>query len=404
MAKSAFEGVKVLEYAQFVSGPYCAKLFADLGAEVIKIEEPGSGDKARTRGPYPGDAPHAERSALFLYLNTNKKGITLDPKNEDGKKIFLDLVRWADILIEDNSPKVMEELGLTYETLKEINPKLILTSITPFGQTGLYRDYKAHPLNVIHGAGGGYLTPGDSPNLEREPLKSGGYLDEGAVGLSAAFAAGCALFSRWFTGSGQHVDVSKQEVVMNLDRVEIDGYPNQGIIASRSPKTSGKIALGVNACKDGYIMAFAMDDRQWEGMLTLMGNPEWSKDEKFKDPMTRAQNSADMMGHMSEWLMQHDRNEIYHKAQPLLWPVAPIYSIEEVVNWPQAQARDFFVEIDHPEAGKLVYPSAPYKFSETPCSWEQPAPLLGQHNEEVYRGMLGLSEHELSKLKKAGVI
>ncbi|MCK4242122.1 MAG: CoA transferase, partial [Dehalococcoidia bacterium] len=159
MAEKALAGVKVLEFASFVSGPYCVKLLADLGAEVAKIEKPGVGDEARRRGPFPNDIPHPERSGLFLYLNTNKLGITLDVNSQTGKRIFKQLVEWADILVEDNPPKVMEELGFDYETLKTINPQLVMTSLTPFGQSGPYRDYKAYGLNISHGSGSGYLTP-----------------------------------------------------------------------------------------------------------------------------------------------------------------------------------------------------------------------------------------------------
>ncbi len=243
-------------------------------AEVIKIERPGAGDEARRRGPFMGDIPYPERSGLFLYLNTNKKGITLDVKIPTGKGIFRGLVEWADILVEDNSPKEMKELGLDYETLKGINPQLIVTSITPFGQTGPYSEYKAYNLNLSHGAGGGYLTPGFSPNLGREPLKARGLMDDFFCGLSAAVATLGALYARWAIGVGQHVDVSKQEALINIDRGELLQYPYYRMIPTRAGAFGGSSS---RRCKDGYVELMAVEDRQWQAFVELLGNPEWTR-------------------------------------------------------------------------------------------------------------------------------
>ena len=150
--RGALKGVRVLEWAHFVAAPYCAKLFADNGAEVVKVEEPDTGDVSRRHGPFPDNIPHPERSALFLYLNTNKRGITLNLHTATGREVFKKLIKDVDIFIEDNPPKLMEELGLDYESLKKVNPQLVMTSITPFGQTGPYRDYKCYYLNTFHGS------------------------------------------------------------------------------------------------------------------------------------------------------------------------------------------------------------------------------------------------------------
>ncbi|MBN1613068.1 MAG: CoA transferase, partial [Deltaproteobacteria bacterium] len=188
MAEKALKGVKVLEFAGFVTGPYCTKLLADLGAGVIKIERPGLGDPARNRGPFPDDQPHPERSGLFLYLNTNKSGVTLDTGSPTGRRLFLEMIRRADILVEDHPPGAMETMGLGYDELEEVNPGLIMTSITPFGQTGPYRDYRAYGLNVAHASGSGYLTPVSPPEGDLGPVKAGGFFDEYCNGLSAAAA------------------------------------------------------------------------------------------------------------------------------------------------------------------------------------------------------------------------
>jgi len=174
----ALDGVKVLEYCSLVSGPYCTKTMADLGAEVIKIEPPVDGDPARRMPPFPEDKPHPEKSGLFYYLNTNKQGITLDLEKPEGKKIFLELAKRADILVEDQSPGDMERMGLGYDDLRAINKGLIVMSITPYGLTGPYRDYKGRALNISHASGQAYLLPLLSPHADRPPVKAGGHTSD----------------------------------------------------------------------------------------------------------------------------------------------------------------------------------------------------------------------------------
>jgi len=403
MRDRALGGLKVLEYAQLVTGPYCTKLLGDLGAEVIKIEEPGIGDEARRRGPFLNDTPHPERSGLFLYVNTNKLGITLRVGTATGKKIFRELVKEADILVEDKPPGVMKELGLDYESLRGINPRLVMTSITPFGQTGPYKDYKAYHLNVVHASGGGYLHPIESPNLEREPIKGGGLLDEYSSGVTAAVGTLGALYVQRMTGEGQHVDVSKQEAVASLDRVVLGQYPNEGIVPQRVPIRPSPNAI--LPCQDGYVLAGGiLQDDQWEATKRLMGNPEWAEDEKFSDESSRIEHMPEISLHLREWVLPQYKEEFYHQGQAGGSPVAIVRTAEEVVNSKQFKARRFFVEIDHPEAGRLEYPSVPYSFSETPYRVIRPAPLLGQHNEEIYCQRLGYSQQELVRIREAGII
>jgi len=402
MAEKALEGIRVLEYASFVSGPYCSKLLADLGAQVIKIEEPGIGDEARRRGPYLEDIPHPEGSGLFLYLNTNKLSVTLDPGTPTGKKIFLELVKWADILIEDRSPRETEEAGLTYERLKGINPKLVMTSITPFGQTGPYRDYKAYNLNAAHGGGGGYPTPGGSPNAEREPLQGGGFFDGYIVGLSAALATMIAYYQSMMTGLGQHVDVSKQEALMATSKVDVTSYPNMGTMVTRvSGKASGRQPP---RCQDGYVQVAAFLDWHWGRFKEFTGNPDWVEDAKFATLEGRGEYGDELYEHMEEWASGHTKEEIYHGIQRTGVPAAMICSAAEVMNSPQYKAREFFVDIEHPEVGKVTYPRGLCIFSETPWALERPAPLLGQHNEEVYAKLLGFTREDLVMMRQAGTI
>ena len=400
MNQAALAGVKVMEYCQMVCGPYCAKLLADLGAEVIKVEKPVTGDQARSRGPFLHDIPHPERSGLFLYLNTNKYGVTLDPASSAGKVIFLELVKCADVLIEDTTPGTMEHLGLGYDSLKEVNPSLLMTSITPFGQMGPYRNYKAHHLNIYHASGQASFSFTQKYGGDTTPVKGGGYVGDYDAGLSGAVATLAALYKRGPGGTGQHIDVSRQEALISLDRVDISASANDPDATARRRGMLG----GLMPCKDGYVMVVAPQQHQWEALVELLGNPEWAHSEKCKDEWTRSENAAELQPLIEEWMLQHDKDEIYHRGQSFGCPVSPVNSAADVYNSPQVKHREFFAEIEHPEAGKLSYPTAPYRLSETPWRANRAAPLLGEHNDSVYRGYLGRSEEELVGLKERGVI
>jgi CoA:oxalate CoA-transferase len=404
VSAKALAGIRVLEYCQMVAGPYCTKLLADLGAEVIKIEKPGVGDESRKRAPFLNDIPHPERSGLFLYLNTNKLGITLNIENSAGKKVFTELAKESDVLVEDTPPGMMRKLGLDYKVLREINPKLIMSSITPFGQTGPYSDYKAYHLNTFHSGGEGYLTPAwmGTGYLHRPPLNQGKYVGEYESGISAAVATLGALYRQRLSGLGQSIDVSKQQALIALNPRELACYPNDGWLVSRATRTLR--FGGIIPCKDGYVELDLYEEHEWQALVTLMGSPEWTKDERFKDRLSRAKHGIELNQLIEEWMKHHTKEEIHHKGQALGCPVAPYSTTKEVVNSGQMKARGFFVDIDHPEAGKFRYPSAPYKFSKTPWRADHPAPLLGQHNEEVYCQRLGYSKQELIQLRNAGII
>jgi len=311
-------------------------------------------------------------------------------------------VKWADILVEDKPPKVMEELGLTYHSLKLVNPKLIMTSITPFGQTGPYRDYKAYCLNISHGAGAGYLTPVDSSEAELGPIKGGGFFDDYCNGLSAAAATLVALYSREMTGEGQHIDVSEQEASIAYDRVEIGMFASDGFINTRVQTPKGTALL---PCRDGYVLIAMGEDRHWKALVKVMGNPEWTGDERLKDREGRVKHSQEMNSLIAEWTKPFCKEEIYHKLASAGIPAGVVRSQSDLIEHDeQLKARGFFVEIEHPEAGKLIYPSAPYWLSETPWRLERSAPTIGQHNEEVYTWLLGYTKEELVMLREARVI
>ncbi len=399
MTEGALQGITVLEYAEMVSGPYCAKLMADLGAEVIKIEQPPAGDPARRRGPFPTEVPHPEKSGLFLYVNTNKLSVTLDLRTPTGREVFERLAAEADIFIEDWPPGAMAELGLDYDRLSALNPRLIVTSITPYGQTGPYRDYTSHHLNLYHAAGHSsffYVAP-EMRGIP--PVVAGGHIGDYDGGLSAAVATLAALLARQATGEGQHIDVSKFDTLVGLERVEVARWANDP-----NPRPYPGMVGGLMSCRDGQVVVTAVQDHQWRALMELMGNPAWAEEEMCSDEVSRAQNRDKIQPLLEEWMLQHDKEEIYQRGQALNVPIGPVRTAAEIAEWPQARERGFFTELEHPRAGQLEYPTAGYKLSETPWRGERPAPLLGQHNEDIYCDRLGYSREDLAKMAAAGII
>jgi crotonobetainyl-CoA:carnitine CoA-transferase CaiB-like acyl-CoA transferase len=397
MTTGALSGLSVLELGSMVAAPYCAKLLADLGADVVKVEAPGVGDPARRRGPFPDDVPHPERSGLFLYLNTSKRGVTLDLGSETGRRIFRDLARDVDVLIEDRAPGELERIGLGYSRVSELNSRLVASSITPFGQTGPYRGYRSHHLNLYHASG--HSSPFHVPGAAggRPPPKAGGCLGDYDAGLTAAIGTIAAVIGRAASGRGQHVDLSKQEAMMCMERVDIGRLTND---PDPQPR---RMVGGLTRAKDGYFIVTPLEKHQWESLIRAMGEPEWSKADWCKDEMGRLEHRDEAREHIEQWAADLTRDEIYHLCQAEGTPVGPVRDVAEVRAWEQAKAREFFVELEHPVAGSQVYPTAPYRFSKTPWAGSS-APLLGEHNEEVYCDGLGYSRQELARLAAAGVI
>lgn len=397
MTEGALAGLSVLEVGSLVAAPYCGKMLADLGADVVKVEPPGKGDPARRRGPFPDDCPHPERSALFLYLNTTKRSITLDLTGKAGGRIFRELVAGADVLIEDTRPGTLESLGLGYADLSRTHPALVMTSITPFGQTGPNRDYRAHPLNVYHvGGQSGAFLPEDGE--VRPPAQAGGYLGEYDGGLVAAVGTLAAVIDRRRTGRGRYIDVSKQEAMVGLERVDVARLANDPTPIPWRPPTGGMAET-----KDGYLLLTPLENHQWQGLMRAMGDPEWSKAECFQTEVGRMQHAEEAARHVQAWAAGLTRDEIYHRTQAEGSPSAPVRNVAEVRAWDQARARGFFVELDHPDAGKRVYPTAAYKFSKTPWAGRR-APRLGEHNAEIYCDRLGYSRQDLVRLAASEVI
>lgn len=402
MGFKALEGVRVLEYCQGISGPYCTKLMADLGAEVIHLEFPGRGDDTRRLPPFPGDVPNEEKSGLFLFLNTNKLGITLDPQLPAGKEVFRRLASTADVLVEDWAAGHMETMGLGYEDLQQLNPGLVMASITPFGRSGPYKGYKAYGLNISHASGQGYMLPLLSPHLERPPVRIGGNCTDYDSGQTTAVAILAALYAKRITGKGQFIEVSQQEAVLSLQRIENVVFADSGEILTRKGPEGERTVTQMFQCKDGYVVSVTPLDHQKKALAKL---PEGAGAAPPSGEDTEGTGGFEaLLERLDLWMRQHTVKEVCTKGQSLSVPISPVSSPEDVAISEQLNSRGFFAEVEHPVAGKLKVPARPCHFSKTPFALERAAPLLGEHNEIIYRQRLGYDRQELRALQGTGVI
>lgn len=403
MGFKALGGVRVLEYCHGISGPHCTKLMADLGAEVVHIEVPGRGDDTRRLPPFPGDAPHEEKSGLFLFLNTNKLGITLNPRLPAGNEIFRRLTSTVDVLVEDWAPGHLEEMGLGYEDLRRLNPGLVMASITPFGRSGPYKGYKAYALNISHGSGQGYMLPLLSPHLERPPVKIGGSCTDYDSGQTTAVAILAALYSRAITGKGQFIEVSQQEAVLSLQRIENVVFANSGEVLSRKGPEGERTITQMFECKDGHVVSVTPLEHQKKALAKLP-EADGPAQPAGEDSTGSSQNSEVLRERLAAWMRQHTTEEVCTRGQSLGVPISPISSPKDVATSKQMNCRGFFAEVEHPVAGKLKMPARPCHFSRTPFELERAAPLLGEHNEIIYCERLGYDKQELQALQETGVI
>ncbi len=403
MVGGALAHIKVLDFTTHVAGPYCTKLLADYGADVIKVERPGVGDSARGMGPFPGDIPHLEKSGLFLHLNTNKRSITLDLKSSAGKKIAMGLSKDADLIVENFRPGVMDRLGLGLEALQAPNPKLVMTSISNFGQSGPYRDYKSSDL-LVYGMGGEMNSTGLD---DREPIKLGANIVLYQAGSVAAVGSAGALFLSQDDGTGQLVDVSIMETqVGSIDRrmSALIAYQYTGENSVRAPLGASGYPIGVYPCKDGYLevtggLIYFPRVVQMLGDPPELLHPRWYQPESQTDPELKGEFEA----HFLSWALQHGKREAWRIAQESGVLSGPLNTMEDLSNDKHFNARGAFTQVDHPATGSLKYPGRPFVMSESPWDVRRPAPLLGQHNQEILEG-LGYGSSDVARLRTQGVI
>ncbi|MDP2919192.1 MAG: CoA transferase [Dehalococcoidia bacterium] len=397
--EKVLSGVKVLDLTHYIAGPYCTKMLADYGAEVIKIEKPGEGDGGRKLPPFFEDDPHPEKSGFFLYLNTNKKGITLNLKSEAGKKIFKDLLLQSDILVENFSPRVMPSLGLDYGTLEKINPHLVMASISNFGQTGPYRDFKA--TEIVEDALGGWSTI--IGHADREPLKPGGSQAQFVAGLFGAIGSITGYYGALACGAGQHIDLSIMDAVLYIQMFPTSSYSYDKVIRKRFGNRTAPFPSGILPCRDGYIGAITVTAQKWPVLCEWMGMPELCEDPRFKTPADRALNIDELDATMISWLIEHDQEELFREGQRRRLPFGIPASAKQLLESPHLNTRGYFVEVDHPLTGKVRYPGAQVRFGGMPYELKR-APLLGEHNEEIFCQKLGFNKADLVRMREQGII
>lgn len=399
MSERALEGVKVLDLTHYVAGPYCAKLLADFGADVVKVERP-CGDPARRLPPFFHDEPGLEKSLLFLYLNTNKRGVTLNLRSRRGRQALKDLARGTDVLVENFSPRVMPSLGLDYRVLRDVNPSLVMVSISNFGQTGPYRDYQA--ADIVEYALGGLMYIFGS--YDRGPLKHALSQAQFKAGTNAASAALMALYHQRLTGEGQHVDVSIQESVASGLRDVVSNYTYTGAVRRRQPNHSGDLTR-LRETSDGYILPNPglSTGFDWNKVVEFLGNPELD-DERFSTPSARLANAEALGEILDRYFRSAKKLEMFHAAHQRRFIYGLVQSPEEVHADLQLQHRGYFVDVDHPEMGTVRFPGAPFLMSRTPWEARRAAPTLGQHNREVYGQRLGYSDSDLASLRSMEVM
>ena len=372
------EGVKVIDLSRYFSGPYCTKLFATLGAEVIKIESPSNGDPIRRYGPFASEAATIDSGAWFLYLNTSKQSVTLDIKSDQGREILKDLIKSADILVENFSPNTIDGLGLSYDELHELNPQLVVTSISNYGQTGPYKDWKGTELNLY--ATGGLMNITGEP--EDTPLKEGAPLAQLGTGQNAFVASMTALMYAEETGLGQHIDIAIAEYATNVLENALMQYSYSGQEYSRvGNRGYGRAAWGIYPCKDGFVGVIAGPEHRWSAMAELMDEPRLAE-KKYTERSGRQIYAEEIEALMEPWLMSHNKQEIFEKAQELGLAFAFVATPEDILNWEHLDNRGYLPEISHPEAGSYKYAGAAFQAVGIEAEWQR-APVLGEHNDEV---------------------
>jgi benzylsuccinate CoA-transferase BbsE subunit len=414
----ALEPYRVLDVTQPI-GWTCGKLLADLGADVVKIEPPG-GDLDRRVGPFYRDDPHPERCLPWFAAHTNKRGITLNVDSADGQVLWLALARHADFVIESFPPGFMDQRGIGFRQVSAWNPRLIWTSITPFGQSGPYAHYRASDL-VGMAMGGLMSVCGDA---DRPPVRMGPSQAYLQAGLQAAVATLLAHHHRVRSGEGQHIDVSMQHAVSwtiiptrqywDLDRLIVER-------GGTSRAFGDQLRRIIFPCQDGHVAVMGvMNRREWgpmvewlagEGMAEDLTAASWAilAEHAGSDPLTQAAVTDEELAHvysvLGRFFLKHRKAELAEEAQRRRIILFPVHTARDLLEHPQLIARSFFQPLEHPELREtLCYPGAPYRLSKTPWQLRRRAPLIGEHNEAIYGGELGLSRAELAVLMAAGVI
>ena len=389
--EKALSNITVLDLTRVLAGPYCTMMLADYGANVIKIEMPGKGDDTRAMGPKKNDY-----SMYYAYVNRGKKGITLNLKSEEGKKLFLEMVKKADVVVENYRPGVMDRLGLGYEELRKINPAIIYASVSGFGHYGPYHERAGY--DIVGQAISGLMSTTGWP--DSAPTRTGTAIADVMGGISCCVGILAAYINRLKTGEGEKVDVALVDsMVSSLEIINII-YLATGKIPQRiGNRYEALYPYDSFQAKDGMLVIGAGNDKLYGLLCDLMGKPELKTDPRFTSNNDRVLHHADLKPIIEDWLKDWTIDDAVQAMLDKGIPAAPINTIDRVVKDPHiAGAREMFVEVDHPKAGRMKLTGNQIKLTNHKIDTFTPAPLLGQHSKEVFMEKLGLTEEEAEAL------
>ncbi|HXP98205.1 MAG TPA: CoA transferase [Telmatospirillum sp.] len=394
--RGALAGLRIIDLTRVLAGPFCTMMLADMGADVIKVEEPGKGDDSRHFAPFRNG-----ESAYYMNLNRNKKGVTLNLKGK-GRDIFLELIKTADVVVENYRPGTMDKLGLGYETLKAINPRLVYGAVSGFGDTGPYRLRPGY--DIIGQAMGGLMSTTGWPG--GEPTRSGTAMGDVLAGLSVTIGILAALRHRDQTGEGQKVDVALVDSVVASLEIITQIYLTDGRLPDRiGNRYESCYPYDSFRANDGSMVIGAANDKLWHLVCQVIGRQDLVDDARFDTNAKRVQRHAEIKPLVEDWTSRHSVDEVVELMLAAGVPSAPINTIDRLVKDPHiAKARQMFVDIDHPKAGPLTLTGAHIKLTATPPSIRTPSPELGQHNHEIYGEILGMSVADIDQLQRDGVL
>jgi CoA:oxalate CoA-transferase len=393
----ALEGIKILDLTQVYSGPFCTMLLKDMGAEIIKIERPGSGDLTRS------DVPHTEgmEGGAYITLNRGKKSVTLNLASEKGRNICKELVKKVDVLVENYSPGTMDKLGLSSKELCKLNPSLVFASISAYGQTGPLRDYPG--FDPVAQAMGGLTAVTGFPD---NPTRCGVSIADFSAGMFTAYAIVNALFHRQKTGEGQTIDISMQESIWQLTSIEFAPYYFlNGVTPPRlGNRHSAMIPCNLYPTKDGRLFIMAGVLRQLHSLYTVMGRTDLIKSPLGGNQNERYKFRDEIDEIITSWTKTKTTAEIMELLRKADVPHSKFPTFEEVCNDPQLKSRNAIIEVEQDISGKVKVPGSPFKMSRTPGRIDYPAPFLSQHTNDVLSEMLGYNQDELTKLSDEGIL
>ena len=399
MSDGALASLRVLDISQDIAGPYCGRLFAGMGAEVIKVEPPEEGDASRKSGPFPDGRADLNNGGRFLYLNANKKSVTLNLEADEGRAVLRQLAGRAEVLIESFAPGVMDGMGLGMDALRDVNPLLVVTSVTYFGPDGPYSGYRGEEIVTYALSGAMYI----SGEPDREPLKSGVPITQFVAGQTAFVATMGALFHAQATGSGQRVEVSVHRAMADLMENHFVGSNLVGRNMVRTGNRHMNHPWGPYPCKDGYVAVICGPPANWpvvaEFIDPRLGDPRFATVADRVKPENR--DAIDAI--LRPWLMERTKEEICRLGQEHGLAFGYVATPEDVLNSAQLEFRGYFEELEHPGAGRFTSPGGPFQMLDTP--WKNArAPLLGEHNAEVLGGLLGFNQDDMARMASEGTI